>query len=714
MKRIRRLVDAMESALEKGLQTASLDYAPRPTSPKKPKKSTLPFRGAWQVKEAKALRNAILRWGLPLPPLFPAERARLLASDRTGFPAPALAEERELAAICDVVDSLVRDVQASFPSIPQPAQLLNPVTLSARDTAAPFPFHACPACVCRSAREGYCPFCDLYVGYRVLKVESSLLYKSYYDIQDLARFLESQTRSICDQPSRPRGKKSSEEEPPSDPPKIPAEVEAILPSLVLAQRLHSRLQLFYELQQLAWPRDRALLAALLQRWAAGASHPQETTSRGWRPEVHDLALLEGVYRWGVAEWDLLWRDPALPFFVDPLGERRKPHRRRRKGGKAKEGKGGKSKEEKEKYENDGKGGNIEEDGKGGKKDEEGNEEPVDETLEEETAVRSEKPPYTLEDAIRLKSPRVDRSQLVAGLSSLYVLKRINAMLRFLRQWNSLVVVTSFLFPPTNRGILVRREPRRIAVSLGSQRFLLPVRVTMVQEAFPRKNQLLARPRRMESRGNGWGGTSSVAVRPSGEIALAHAEARAFLATHPLPLYFPRLIVRSLGRVVTCWPSYHDAQFIWPVGYHSQRTFLSFRDPSQMAVYTCIIADGGPEGPQFQVIAEDMPGRSVVARSATDAWLRVLKMLNDQELRMGREPTKFVVNGADAFGFGFPEIATCIEGLDGAELCTKYVFRKLRFAMMEQEVAASARKRALEQAQEPVTSKPKQVRTMNLP
>ena len=420
MKRIRRLVDAMESALEKGLQTASLDYAPRPTSPKKPKKSTLPFRGAWQVKEAKALRNAILRWGLPLPPLFPAERARLLASDRTGFPAPALAEERELAAICDVVDSLVRDVQASFPSIPQPAQLLNPVTLSARDTAAPFPFHACPACVCRSAREEYCPFCDLYVGYRVLKVESSLLYKSYYDIQDLARFLESQTRSICDQPSRPRGKKSSEEEPPSDPPKIPAEVEAILPSLVLAQRLHSRLQLFYELQQLAWPRDRALLAALLQRWAAGASHPQETTSRGWRPEVHDLALLEGVYRWGVAEWDLLWRDPALPFFVDPLGERRKPHRRRRKGGKTeeekggktKEGKGGKSKEEKEKYENDGKGGNIEEDGKGGKKDEEGNEEPVDETLEEETAVRSEKPPYTLEDAIRLKSPRVDRSQLV--------------------------------------------------------------------------------------------------------------------------------------------------------------------------------------------------------------------------------------------------------------------------------------------------------------
>ena len=38
--------------------------------------------------------------------------------------------------------------------------------------------------------------------------------------------------------------------------------------------------------------------------------------------------------------------------------------------------------------------------------------PVNSLMLAETAVRSEKPPYTLEDAIRLKSPRVDRSQLV--------------------------------------------------------------------------------------------------------------------------------------------------------------------------------------------------------------------------------------------------------------------------------------------------------------
>ena len=169
------------------------------------------------------------------------------------------------------------------------------------------------------------------------------------------------------------------------------------------------------------------------------------------------------------------------------------------------------------------------------------------------------------------------------------------MLRFLRQWNSVVVVTSFRFPPTNRGILVRQESRRIAVSLGTRRFLLPAHVTMVQEAFPRKNQLVARPRRTDPRGGMWSFVpNSVAVRPCGEIALAHAEARAFLATHSLPLYLPRLVVRSLGRVVTCWPTYHDAQFIWPVGYRAQRTFFSFRDPSQTVVYTCLIGDGGPE------------------------------------------------------------------------------------------------------------------------
>ena len=71
MKRVRRLVDAMEVAVSKGLHLQSLDYSqPAPAaSPKRLKKTAATFMGQWIVKESKALRNAILRWGLPVPPL---------------------------------------------------------------------------------------------------------------------------------------------------------------------------------------------------------------------------------------------------------------------------------------------------------------------------------------------------------------------------------------------------------------------------------------------------------------------------------------------------------------------------------------------------------------------------------------------------------------------------------------------------------------------
>ena len=86
MKRIRRLVDAMEAALAKGLQSTSLDYINLSISPKKPKKSNAPFMGTWLIKESKALRNAMLRWGLPIPPMNEIDRLRLLNTEHTSVP----------------------------------------------------------------------------------------------------------------------------------------------------------------------------------------------------------------------------------------------------------------------------------------------------------------------------------------------------------------------------------------------------------------------------------------------------------------------------------------------------------------------------------------------------------------------------------------------------------------------------------------------------
>ena len=56
---------------------------------------------------------------------------------------------------------------------------------------------------------------------------------------------------------------------------------------------------------------------------------------------------------------------------------------------------------------------------------------------------------------------------------------------------------------------------------------------------------------------------------------------------------------------------------------------------------------------------------------------MLELLNAQEQKLGRQPTRYVVNGSEAFGFGLPEVAVYIEGMEGADLCKNYVFRKLR-------------------------------------
>ena len=62
MKRIRRLVDAMETALSKGIQSSLDCAAPSPATPKRPKKMSALFLGSWTIKETKAIRNALLQW----------------------------------------------------------------------------------------------------------------------------------------------------------------------------------------------------------------------------------------------------------------------------------------------------------------------------------------------------------------------------------------------------------------------------------------------------------------------------------------------------------------------------------------------------------------------------------------------------------------------------------------------------------------------------
>ena len=595
MKRVRRLVDAMEVAVSKGLHLQSLDYSqPAPAaSPKRPKKTAATFMGQWIVKESKALRNAILRWGLPVPPL-PADSGLLLLSSGTGVTPQMVEEEKQFTFIADVVDSLISEVitllgerpsSSPFPSssscsspslslpLPTDASASAP---SSRLVASPFPYHHCPACARRDPA-AYCPFCDLYIGYRVLKVESQLLYKTYEEVQQLARYLETHARTISD-----ISKEAKSAADPAGKPEKPSktnENDVILPSTIYAQRLLGRVQLFYDLEQLVWRKDAGVLRAFLKRWQTSGMHHQDNVPRGWSPPIHDAYLFLGVYRWGVVDWETVWRDPELPFYIADADEHKRKTKRR-------------------------------------KKDEDGPEPAAE--LPPEPAAEKGASPYSLEDAQRLKSANVSRQELVSGLSSLYVLKRINAMLRFFKQNQSYAVLTSINQLPTEVGVLVSHQSRRVAVTFARRRRLLPIRVHLVQEVFWKRNQYLPVSSRLPHAAppvdfvpyplpppwlaalrpgsapfppaalvylsgaspapSAFSGLAELVGRsvpfpafPAARTAPRDAEplfakSREFLRSVQLPLQVHGATVVSLGRIVTQFPTYHNKNYIWPVGF----------------------------------------------------------------------------------------------------------------------------------------------------
>ncbi|TFY76598.1 hypothetical protein EWM64_g7415 [Hericium alpestre] len=85
----------------------------------------------------------------------------------------------------------------------------------------------------------------------------------------------------------------------------------------------------------------------------------------------------------------------------------------------------------------------------------------------------------------------------------------------------------------------------------------------------------------------------------------------------LPLNVGIMTVISLGEV--CMREhFHTERYIFPVGYEVTRRYLSARDPNAEVVYHCTILDGG-DGPKFQIVANDMPDKPIIAGTATGAW-----------------------------------------------------------------------------------------------
>ena len=74
-----------------------------------------------------------------------------------------------------------------------------------------------------------------------------------------------------------------------------------------------------------------------------------------------------------------------------------------------------------------------------------------------------------------------------------------------------------------------------------------------------------------------------------------------------------------------------------------------------------------------MIAEDAPLQIISTPSPSTSWAIILERIAQIE---GKRIVQ-TVNGLDIFGLTIPEVHTCIEGLDRAEYCKEYKFRRLQ-------------------------------------
>jgi len=124
---------------------------------------------------------------------------------------------------------------------------------------------------------------------------------------------------------------------------------------------------------------------------------------------------------------------------------------------------------------------------------------------------------------------------------------------------------------------------------------------------------------------------------------------------------------SIGKVVYDREAYHSQRYIWPVGFVSKKEYISMQDPKKRTIYTNRILDGG-DTPIFEVTAEDLPGESFTANSASGAWKSVLTELS----KRGSTGAKTHASGPDFFGLSDLGVTKVIQELPNAEKCMRYV------------------------------------------
>lgn len=133
----------------------------------------------------------------------------------------------------------------------------------------------------------------------------------------------------------------------------------------------------------------------------------------------------------------------------------------------------------------------------------------------------------------------------------------------------------------------------------------------------------------------------------------------------LPITVGMVTLYSAG-VIADQPNFHNKRYIWPIGFHSTRPYMSAIDVDAQTVYHSRILDG-PNGPIFDVYAEDNPDQHYQSPTPTGAWTAIVKQVN--AIR-GRDYSNSA-SGPDFFGLSNPTIGLLIEKLPGSDKCTQY-------------------------------------------
>ena len=135
---------------------------------------------------------------------------------------------------------------------------------------------------------------------------------------------------------------------------------------------------------------------------------------------------------------------------------------------------------------------------------------------------------------------------------------------------------------------------------------------------------------------------------------------------------PSCRVLKLGTIVYDRPTYHNSNYIWPVGYVAEREYASFTQLDKKATYKCEILDNGAS-PLFKLTASDRPSQPISGGSTTAVWQVVARRI--AALKAHKKASD--ITGPECFCLSLPTVRKLIEELPNADKCEKYEMKNFQ-------------------------------------